>query len=373
MGERFYGENFGVAPNKLDLLAQAFRKHRAIIVWDNFESAARNLTAADQSELSRLLQAIHGTLGKVIITSRSPEAWLATSFRFELQLRGLDGEERWEYCETILCELGLRSKIDWNDPELKNLIDQLGGHPLAMRVVLPRLERMPAAAIARALRTNIAELGLNEGEEQDRLFATLRFVEQRLPEELRPLLAIVGLHESYLDADHMEIMATRVDAAWNRSTVDRLMAALTGAGLTKELGQAIYELHPLLTSYLQSRGAAASESMERAFAEVMANVADGLATLQLGEQRRHFFLHGSSFRYAVTLADKHSLEVDSKALIQSLASYAQHSRDFVEASRLLEEQAKRAMPVADWDAEASAYHQLGMIAAEQRDFATARE
>ena len=57
-------------------------------------------------------------------------------------------------------------------------MDQLAGHPLAMRVVLPKLEGMSAATIAQALRTNIAELGLNEQEEQGRLFATLRFVEQ---------------------------------------------------------------------------------------------------------------------------------------------------------------------------------------------------
>ncbi len=70
-GQAFYGENFGVAPHKLELLAAVFRKDRVIVVWDNFESAAQNLTSADRSELDRFLQAIHGTRGKVIITSRS--------------------------------------------------------------------------------------------------------------------------------------------------------------------------------------------------------------------------------------------------------------------------------------------------------------
>src|ERR1017187_10212200 len=158
-GEAFYGENFGIAPDKLALLGQALREQRVLMAWDNFESAAANLTGEDRSELGRLLDEIRGGRGKVIITSRSREEWLKPEWRFELSLRGLDGEERWEYCETILRGLGI--KVNRDDPELSKLMDQLAGHPLAMRVVLPKLEGMPAAKIAEALRTNIAELGLN--------------------------------------------------------------------------------------------------------------------------------------------------------------------------------------------------------------------
>src|ERR1019366_4342531 len=155
------------------------------------------------------LDAIRGGRGKVIVTSRSREEWLKPEWRFELPLRGLDGEERWEYCETILRELGIR--VNRDDPELSKLMDQLAGHPLAMRVVLPKLETMPAAKIAEALRTSIAELGLDEQEEQGRLFATLRFVEQGLADDLQLLLGLVGLHEGYVRADLLELMAEKVD------------------------------------------------------------------------------------------------------------------------------------------------------------------
>ena len=150
MGEAFYGENFGVAANKLELLADAFRQWRVVVVWDNFESAEQNLPASDRIELGRFLEAIRGTRGKVVMTSRTGEEWLAPSLRFELTLRGLDGEERWEYCEVILRELGLGGKVKRDDPDLAELLTQLGGHPLAMRVVLPKLERMPAAKVATA-------------------------------------------------------------------------------------------------------------------------------------------------------------------------------------------------------------------------------
>jgi tetratricopeptide (TPR) repeat protein len=327
-GELFYGENFGAAANKLDLLAQAFREHRVVVVWDNFESAAQNLSTADRSELDRFLGAIHGTLGKVIITSRSPEAWLAPSRRFPLPLRGLDGEERWEYCETIVGELGLRSKVNRNDPELKNLMDQLAGHPLAMRVVLPKLERMPAAEVLRALKEN---------------------------------------------GDYLETMAKAVDSSWTRSKIDQLLSTLVSAGLMKELGSAIYEMHPLLTSYLRSRRAVLSEPMERAFVDVMGRVAESLAPRELHEQEIPFTLHGANFRTAMALAAKLSLEIPLAELLQSLAAYAQNSRDFVEAKRLSEELAQHARARADLTFEASASHQLGRIAQEQRDFARARE
>lgn len=108
---------------------------------------------------------------------------------------------------------------------------QLGGHPLAMRVILPKLEQMPALKVALALRSNLAELGLNEQEEQGRLFATLRFVEQGLAEELRPVLGLVSLHEGYVDADYLEAMAQQVDSEWTRPRIDQLMATLISAGL----------------------------------------------------------------------------------------------------------------------------------------------
>ena len=273
-GEEFYGENFRLAPKKLALLADALGERRVVMVWDNFESAAANLTAEDRAELGRFLDAIRGKRGKVIVTSRSREEWLKPEWRFELPLPGLDGEERWEYCETILRELGL--KVNRNDPELSKLMNDLRGHPLAMRAVLPKLETMPAAKIAEALRTNIAELWLNEQEEQGRLFAALRFVEQGLAEELRSLLGLVGLHEGYITAALLELMAKQVDVGWTRQRIDRLMEALVAAGLLRNTGQATFEMHPLLTSYLRSRGEA-NEPCQRAFVDVMKDLAGALA------------------------------------------------------------------------------------------------
>ena len=368
-GEAFYGGDFGAQRNKIDLLVDALRERRVLMVWDNFESAAENLPSKDHGELARFLDAISGTRGKVIMTSRSQEEWLGQSRRFQLPLSGLEGEERWEYCEIILRELGV--KVDRDDPELKELMDQLAGHPLAMRVVLPKLEHMTAANVSEALRTNIAELGLSGQEEQGRLFATLRFVELGLPEQLRSMIGLVGLHEAYLDADYLEAMAEQVDPDWARQRIDELVAALANAGLVRDIGQSTYEIHPLLTSYLRSRGEA-SEACQRAFVDVMGSLADQVAPLDYDKQRGPFLLHGANFHFSMQLSQRLTMEQPVLVLTHSIAAYAQNSRNFVEASRLFAELAQRAAALADWRHEASAYHQLGMIAEEQRDFATAR-
>lgn len=338
------------------------------MVWDSFDSAAENLTSSDRDELGRFLDAIRGARGKVIMTSRSQEEWIGPTRRFELPLRGLEAEERWEYCEVILRALGLEEHL--SDPELNGLMDQLAGNPLAMRVVLPRLEDMPAAKVSEVLRTNITELGLTEQEEQGRLFATLRSVEQGLPEQLRPMMDLIGLHEGYLSANYLEAMAKRVNPDWTRQEIDQLVAALANAGLLRGLSDGIYEIHPLLASYLRSRGAV-PEACERAFVDIMGSLADDLAPLEYHEQRGPFLLHEANFHFAQHLSQRLGMDQPFLALTQSLAAYALNSRNFIEASSLLAAVAQHAAARANWKVEAGAYHQLGTIALEQRYFAAA--
>ena len=157
----------------------------------------------------------------MIITSRSDEEWLETTNRYEIPLGGLQGEERWDYCEVILRDLGLT--IDRKDADLVTLMDLLGGHPLAMRVILPRLAKLKAAALIQALQSNLTALGPSGDPAQDKLFATLRFAEQSLPDDLRPLLVPLALHERFVDADYLEIMAKQVDPSWTRAPIDRFL------------------------------------------------------------------------------------------------------------------------------------------------------
>ncbi len=167
-------------------------------------------------------------------------------------------------------------------------------------------------------------------------------------------------------------MAKQVDPEWTRQRIDELVTALANAGLVRRFRAGIYEIHPLLTSYLRSHSAA-PEPCQRAFVNVIGTLADGLAQRPHNEQRGVLLLHGANFHFALHLSQRLPMDLHFGALTQSLAGHALNSRNFLEASRLYEGSAQHAAALANWEWEATAYHQLGVTAEEQRDFATARQ
>ena len=384
LGDSLFGGQFSVMPSldqKIDMLAPALKARRLIIVWDNFEvvagvaGAPGTLSADDRAVLVSLLRGMRGGASKVIITSRSDEAWLDMQRRV-VPLGGLQGEERWSYCDRVLEQLGIR--INRDDEAFAELVELLGGHPLAIRAILPHLEQRTAASVASTLRTNVTQLGGAGGEAQSKLFATLRFVEQSLPEALRPLLVPLALHERFVDADYLEVMAKTAPGAWSRRQIDEFCHALGGAGLLRDRGQSIHEMHPALTGYLRvtvlGDGAAdTTAAWTRAFVGFMAEYANRLAPKELHEQRFGFHVHGASFYRALGEAGRLGLGAEEGALTQALAAYAQHTRAFREAHDLFLRLAEQQSRQGSAEGEAGAYHQLGISAQEQRDFAAAEQ
>jgi tetratricopeptide (TPR) repeat protein len=264
--------------------------------------------------------------------------------------------------------------VDRKNKDYAELMRQLGGHPLAMRVILPQLEKHSAAEISNALRGNLEELKFAAGDEaSEQLFAALRFVEHSLPDSLRPLLLPLSLHEGWVELRLLEAMAKRVPGNWLRAQIDQLAGALGTAGLLTDHGQAIYELHPALTGYLRSHlgvhtsGSSGADEWNRGFVDVMGRFADSLTPRQLHEQRFPFYLHGANFHTAFIEAERLAMQAAEKALTQSLAAWALNNRNFVEAERLFLHLARHE------DVAAGAYHQLGMVALEHRDFPAAEQ
>jgi tetratricopeptide (TPR) repeat protein len=369
VGSAVFGGDFAVLPDRMARLADRLRAARLVMVWDNFESAGNHLTEEDRSRLGAFLDGIRGGRTKVIITSRSTEQWLKPEQRMEIFLGGLHGEERWEYCEAILLDLGLH--VDRNDQMLSALMDQLSGHPLAMRAVLPKLEHLTPAQVAEALRSNLAELNLPEDEEEGRLFATLRFVEQGLDEPLRPLLRLVALHEGHVAAAYLVAMGAIVNQEWTEERAGRCLSELAGAGLMWDIGNSVYELHPLLTSYLRARGDDRDEACRRAFVLVISKPADDLLPLPLHQQRRPFEMFGANFQHALALAESLSMDQQVSILLQALGIYAANSENFPDAIRYYT-RLEHVTPEGS-KLRAIAWHQLGIIAQRQREFPKARD
>jgi hypothetical protein len=224
--EGLFGTEAMTAPSaeKLEALIETLKAHRVLIVWDNFESVSGipgviegHLPPEDRAQLAILLKGLRGGQSKILITSRSEETSLGREHCFKLPLGGLHGEERWAFCTTILKDLGLGAKQD--DQDLADLMALLDGHPLAMRALLPGLAEHSAKRLTDIVKGHLADFPA-EDPAQQKLFATLRFVEETLPERLRPLLVPIGLHERYLDADHLEQMAKTAQIPHPRADID---------------------------------------------------------------------------------------------------------------------------------------------------------
>ena len=211
-------------------------------------------------------------------------------------LGGLQGEERWTYCDAIVRDLGLT--INRTDPHLGALMNFLDGHPLAMRAMLTQLAEHSSAELGERLRHRLAQAATDDA--QAKLFATLGFVEEALPEALKPLLVPLALHERFVDAYYLAAMASIANASYSRAAIDQVLTSLEIAGLLHAHGRGIYALHPALTGFLRARqrvNDATDPAWERAFVDVMGQLADQVAPKPSHVQRPFFALHKCKFPY----------------------------------------------------------------------------
>ena len=368
---------------KTAALVNALREHPYLIVWDNFEvvrgiegaSNSPNLSTEDQQRLEKLLKALRGGKTRVVITSRSGEDWLDGATCFRLSIGGLAGEERWEFCDAIVRDFGLT--VDHTNADWKKLIDSLDGHPLAMRVILSRLQSSSPSQLMKAMESNLLQFASQDAESA-KLFATLRFVQDGLPADLQRLLVPLALHDRFVVADDLKAMGKQVSEPVPEADVDRLTAALSIAGLITDRGQGMFEMHPALSRYLDftvlpNVSTAVREKWSRAFVDFMGTLADHFAPKELHEQRGVFHIHGNNFRRALALAEPLGMDQDLAALTQSLAAFALNTHNYQDASNLFHGFAESGIKLDKPEITAIAYHQLGIIALEQRDFGSAEQ
>jgi tetratricopeptide (TPR) repeat protein len=372
----FFGDDGTALPlqQKLPTLIQALREQPLLIVWDNFEAVAGIegtevaplLVEPDRVLLNDLLRQLRGGRSKILITSRSSEDWLAPTEAFRLPLRGLRGEDAWTYCNAVVRDLGLQ--LDRSDKDCLELLQDLDGHPLALRSVLLQLTDTPARELLNRLKQEFA--GQTGDESTRRILAPLALFDRGLPDEYGPVLQMIGLHQRYVEIDSVAHMMQFPDESPERQTLNRCFHVLERGGLLHQAGHGIYSMHPALRGFLAAAHPAGKESVER-FVTFMGLYADALAHKDLHEQRALSAVHGANFRNALTCASQVSDLNAASALTQSLALVALNSRDFASAKDLFERLALAGLMADDQGGTASAYHQLGTIAEEQRDFETA--
>jgi tetratricopeptide (TPR) repeat protein len=92
----------------------------------------------------------------------------------------------------------------------------------------------------------------------------------------------------------------------------------------------------------------------------------------LHEQRYSSYVHGQNFYHALDETERLGISHDIAGITESMAFFAGKSRNFAEAERLFRRLAEHDIRINP-EGEASTYHQLGMIAHHQHDFATAEK
>ena len=359
---------------KQKFLTRLLSDKPCLLVWDNFESASGiegteiqpQLSEEDRDILAQLLRGLRKGKTKVLLTSRSEEAWLPVLSCYRLSLGGLTGEDLWEYCNAVVRDLGLT--LDRSDETYAKILDKLCGNPLAIRSILLRLQNCSAEQLLADLESSFE--GMEGDESTRRLQAAYTVFGSSLIERYLPVLQVTGLHEYYAVADYVKAMLDAAGCPVEPDMVNACYHILENAGFCTHIGQNVYQIHPALRGYLL-RQTPAPEPMQRGFVGIMGSLADVLTGKPLYQVKTVYHMNIENFYYARRLAEVQDMDIDYMALTQSLAYHAQEMRRFAEANKLCLALVEKAEFSNNWEAAALAYHHQGRIAEKQRDFAAA--
>ena len=161
IGLGVYGADFARLDGEPRLAAvkQLLGQYRGLLVWDNFESvrempdpdgATAPLEEAEAGRLREFLDWVREhSPSTVIITSRTREGWLGDVRRIEVG--GLNRAEAAQYASHLLAPYpAARQRRERRS--FGELLEWLDGHPLAMRLTLPRLDNTDPAVLLAGLR-----------------------------------------------------------------------------------------------------------------------------------------------------------------------------------------------------------------------------
>ena len=376
IGKALFGDGFSAerVDTKIPKISALLRIEPYIIVCDGFEvvkgsergSIVTAFPQKDRQDLLRFVKELQNGATKVLITSRSREEWINLE-RQTVSIGGLDTMGRLEFCERLHCKKGI--KINWDDTSFIRLMDYLSGHPLVMRVILPKLEFLTADEIMVALQNNLTKLGLSGDSLDNKLQSTLRFATDHLPEDLTRFLTPLALHERFFDRAALVDMAEKAGVGSPAESVGKFLGAMEVAGLITKAGQSLYAIHPTLTGFLRIFTFTGQPSPDRerwckAFVKVMAKIAGQIAPRKFADQQLLIKIYFSNLHNALLEASRQDMHAEEAALCECLGHHALDTRDLAEAQSLFEHLARAAERTADKRGEATAYHQLGIVADE---------
>ena len=243
-------------------------ERRLLLIWDNFETVrsmpdpAGATAPLDEAECAK----VQGFLGRlaaggrsaVVITSRTTEDWLGPIHRIEVG--GLAREEAAQYAGQLLAPYPAAAPRR-DQRAFGELLEWLDGHPLSMRLILPRLDSTEPEAVLEGLRGTTPLPGGDQGEDRGTsLAASITYSFTHLGGVTRWLLPAVCLFHGVADGITLVVLSGEpgVPGRFAGASVQAWMQALEDAArvglLTPlRLGDGLYWIHPALPSYLAAR------------------------------------------------------------------------------------------------------------------------
>ena len=263
--------NFAIgAGDPVARIAEMLRAAPALVILDNFESVLGREPLMPAEELRAVLDAVWlwgqgdtGTRGqgekasRILITTRDTsfnDARFAPSKNCaHIELGGLARDDALDLAAATLNDYGIdRAAIRRQD--LEELIDLLGGHPLSLYLILPRLrEHSPKEICAR-----LAELlpGFTTGAAKARnesLQVSLDYSLTRLGQQTRAALPNLAVFQGGA-MENVILAITQIDEnLWKTARAELEQAALISAEPLPNIKFPFLRFHPTLAPYLATQ------------------------------------------------------------------------------------------------------------------------
>ncbi|MBF0326665.1 MAG: tetratricopeptide repeat protein [Alphaproteobacteria bacterium] len=353
IGLAIFGTDFArrsQAEREAALLVQMARR-RMLLVWDNFETVhsmpdPKSVTPPlDESERNRirdfLTRVLEAKSSAVIITSRSPEYWLSDG-PARLAIGGLQAEDASRYADHLIAGVP-RAAERRADRKFAELMEALDGHPLSMRLLLPRLAENDAAELLRSLHSETpldSVFGGKDGRRHDSLIACIHASFRHLPEHHRRLLPAVALFNGITDVNVLALFSnhTSVPQRFARVSWEEWIGCLDTAveyGILTQIGGSLsfWRIPPALPSYLleewrsvagdtyANEYAAARGTLTAAYADYGDWLGDKIGGWDADKAFAIISSQRGNFWACLEWALSHSRHEDAQLILQPLSRY----------------------------------------------------
>jgi tetratricopeptide (TPR) repeat protein len=254
----------------------ALSEQRMLVIVDNLESilpdGEAELSVEERTELWNTLLDLQRLGAGVLLTTRitafGDERFAVGAQVMYLQLGGLAREDAYQLASSLLTSLQIdRSRTPYH--LLRELLRQLGYHPLSLQLVLPTLSTYELWQILQDFATLLPQFTDDTETGHNRsLLASLEYSLQRLKPQQRKLLPHLSVFEGGALVDNLLAITEISEADW----VKLRQALEQTALLTVERLEGVefpffLHFHPVLIPYLRGEAEAQDEVLKARYAQ----------------------------------------------------------------------------------------------------------